>query len=66
MPTIEDTLAAEWAIWHAEREEALRAPHGWLSVTALHWLTPEPTRYPGIPGLWSSGEAGGAGERWPT
>jgi len=48
------TLAAEWAAWHAEREDALREPHGWLSITALHWLDRTPRSYPGVPGRWST------------
>ncbi|MEU0511917.1 DUF1684 domain-containing protein [Amycolatopsis sp. NPDC006125] len=41
-----------WRSWHAERERALAEPHGWLSITARHWLTPEPQRFDGIPGTW--------------
>ncbi|MFP3393596.1 hypothetical protein SB782_33015, partial [Brevibacillus sp. SIMBA_076] len=29
-----------------------------LAITAQHWLTAEPTRYDGMPGLWSTGEEG--------
>jgi len=47
-----DSPAADWARWHAEREEALAAPHGWLSLTALHWLDDQPRRFPGVPGEW--------------
>ena len=37
--TISD-LHISWAAWHAAREDELRAPHGWLSLTALHpWNT---------------------------
>lgn len=51
--TISD-LHTSWATWHAEREDELRAPHGWLSLTALRWLTPEPAAVDGVPGLWSA------------
>src|SRR4051812_27037137 len=47
-------LERSWTEWHSLREEELRAPHGWLSLTALHWLTPEPTTFGGVPGLWSA------------
>ena len=47
-------LQSAWDAWHADREETLRAPHGWLSLTALHWLTPEPTGIDGLPGRWSA------------
>jgi len=42
-------LAQEWAAWHAEREDTLREPHGWLSLSALHWLDGEPRAYPDLP-----------------
>ncbi|MGI5128571.1 DUF1684 domain-containing protein [Pseudonocardia sp. CA-107938] len=51
--TIPD-LAREWYAWHERREQELAAPHGWLSVVALHRLTERPTRFPGVPGLWSA------------
>lgn len=41
-----------WQQWRAEREESLRARHGWLSLTALHWLTEEDAEYPEVPGTW--------------
>lgn len=47
-------LHTAWDAWHAEREEQLRAPDGWLSLTALHWLTPEPSTVEGLPGRWSA------------
>ncbi|MFD1151356.1 DUF1684 domain-containing protein [Saccharothrix hoggarensis] len=53
MTTVED-LTADWVRWHAAREEALRAPHGWLSLTALHWLDATPRAFPGVPGEWST------------
>lgn len=51
-------LAEDWATWHAEREEALRAPHGWLSLTGLHWLDGEARPYPGLPGTWRAVDGG--------
>lgn len=47
-------LQRGWDAWHTAREDELRAPHGWLSLTALHWLTPEPATFPGLPGSWSA------------
>jgi uncharacterized protein (DUF1684 family) len=52
-----DDFALAWKHWHTERETALSAPHGWLSLTAFHWLDAEPARLEGLPGLWAS--AGG-------
>lgn len=43
---------AAWREWRAEREAAVAAPHGFLAITGLHWLAPEPTRYPDAPGVW--------------
>jgi len=39
--------------WRGERERELAAPHGWLSLTALHWLDGEPRTFDQIPGRWS-------------
>lgn len=47
-------LQRAWDVWHADRENELRTPHGWLSLTALEWLTPEPRAVDGLPGLWSA------------
>lgn len=47
------TLIHDWDSWHAEREAELRAPHGWLSLTALHWLDGAPAAFPEAPGRWS-------------
>lgn len=42
----------EWARWHSAREDNLRDPLGFLSLTGLHWLTDEPRRLPDVPGTW--------------
>jgi len=47
-------LQTDWDAWHAAREKELATPHGWLSLRALHWLTPEPSAIEGLPGLWSA------------
>ena len=52
-------FVGEWQAWRDAREERLRDPHGWLAITAIHWLTPEPQRFDDVPGEWS-GEAGRA------
>lgn len=43
----------EWQAWRVVREERLRAPHGWLAITAIHWLSPAPQRFGDVPGEWS-------------
>lgn len=45
-------FAAEHDEWHAGVEAGRTAPHGPLSVTALHWLTSEPQGFADAPGLW--------------
>jgi uncharacterized protein (DUF1684 family) len=52
-------MSAEWADWHRAREEELRRPHGWLSLTALHRLDATPRRFPGLPGRWRATGDGG-------
>jgi uncharacterized protein (DUF1684 family) len=51
-------LAQEWAAWHAEREDTLRAPHGWLSLAGLYWLDGEPRGYADLPGTWRATDGG--------
>lgn len=61
MTAVEEDLATSWAAWHAEREETLRAPHGWLSLTALYWLdgADDAARtYPELPGTWRAVDGG--------
>ncbi|BCJ46128.1 hypothetical protein GCM10010168_50770 [Actinoplanes ianthinogenes] len=42
----------QWARWHDEHEQRRAAPHGFLAITGLHWLTETPQRFPGVPGEW--------------
>ncbi|MFD2415729.1 DUF1684 domain-containing protein [Amycolatopsis pigmentata] len=53
-----DAFTAEWRAWHRGREENLAAPHGFLSITSLHWLGAVPARFPDAPGEWSTGPEG--------
>lgn len=59
MTTTETRLQADWTAWHDEREEQLRTPHGWLSLTALHWLDAEPAGFADLPGRWRATGDGG-------
>ena len=54
----QDTFAQQWQEWHAEHERKLADPHGFLAITSLNWLSPEPARFPDAPGSWSSTDAG--------
>ena len=47
---------AEWQTWRDAREARLRDPHGWLAITAIHWLTPDPQRFDDAPGEWSGAD----------
>ncbi|WP_449282474.1 DUF1684 domain-containing protein [Leucobacter sp.] len=47
-----ETFSAAHDAWHAQVEAGRTAPHGPLSVTALHWLTDSPRHYAGAPGTW--------------
>lgn len=57
-PEAQDQFEAAYAAWHAEVERGRTAPHGPLSVTALHWLSAEPQAFTEVPGLWSADAAG--------
>ncbi|MCW2870715.1 MAG: uncharacterized protein QOC67_5836 [Pseudonocardiales bacterium] len=48
----------QWEEWHAQHEQNLADPHGFLAVTSLRWLDGEPTRFPDAPGGWSSTDDG--------
>lgn len=43
---------AAWQQWHTAHEQQRSAPHGFLAVTQLHWLTENPTALAGAPGTW--------------
>ncbi|MFI7648473.1 DUF1684 domain-containing protein [Micromonospora sp. NPDC049460] len=45
------TFVDQWRTWHAEREAAVSAPGGDLTLTGTHWLVGR-TRIDGIPGTW--------------
>jgi uncharacterized protein (DUF1684 family) len=56
--TTAPTFAAEWQAWHETHEADRASAHGFLTITAQHWLTAEPTRFEGLPGAWSTGQEG--------
>ncbi len=43
-----------WAQWAQERDEALKDPYGWLSLTELKWLSEIPEPLDTFSGLWST------------
>lgn len=54
----ESDFAAAWRTFREVREARLRAPHGFLAATGLHWLDREQRRYDDVPGAWSVGPGG--------
>ncbi len=54
---VDDFLAA-WKAWRRAHEDVVTAPHGFLSITGLHWLDATPRRYDGAPGEWWLGPDG--------
>ncbi len=51
-PRDPEAFIAAHESWHEQVEAGRTAPHGPLSVTALHWLTETPQQYAGAPGTW--------------
>jgi len=47
-----DDFLAGWQSWRERRERGLRNPHGWLSLTGLHWLGTDPATFDTVPGRW--------------
>lgn len=56
--TARDEFTQAWEAWHREHETRRADQHGFLAVTGLHWLEAEPQRFPGAPGVWSTGPDG--------
>lgn len=52
-PATTDSRVEAFERWRTERETTLVEPHGWLSVTGLHWLASGPQQVDGVPGTWS-------------
>jgi uncharacterized protein (DUF1684 family) len=48
------TFDQQWEQWRLAHEGNLAAPHGFLAVTGIYWLTATPERFPGAPGQWST------------
>lgn len=47
-----------WRQWHEQREQALAADFGWLTLSSYQWLPEEPSPVEEVAGLWSSGAGG--------
>lgn len=49
-----DPQLARWQRFRKHRNEALAAPHGWLTLTSFQWLAEQPAAVELVPGLWST------------
>jgi hypothetical protein len=49
-----NALLARWDRFRTNRNQALAADHGWLTLTSLQWLPAEPSTMDLVPGLWST------------
>ncbi|GAA3599713.1 DUF1684 domain-containing protein [Klugiella xanthotipulae] len=63
-PSTPGSFASDWAAWHEQHEAQRASEHGFLAVSDLVWLGPDPVRVAGIPGRWAvtggTGSADGA------
>ncbi|GAB3271030.1 DUF1684 domain-containing protein [Sinomonas notoginsengisoli] len=50
---------ARWRRFRDNRNAALAAEHGWLTLTSFQWLEPTPSPMELVPGLWSFSAEGG-------
>ncbi|MBB5872926.1 uncharacterized protein (DUF1684 family) [Allocatelliglobosispora scoriae] len=46
------TSEQQWQFWRDARLARLRSPYGWLSLTAMHWLTTQDSGFPEVTGGW--------------
>ncbi|MCG2621158.1 DUF1684 domain-containing protein [Arthrobacter sp. I2-34] len=56
-----DALVERWHRFRANRDAALAADHGWLTLTSLQWLPSRPAPLELVPGLWSADGVSSAG-----
>lgn len=50
------TGVEQWSQFREQRNTTLAAENGWLTLTSLQWLLPDPSPVEGVPGLWSAGD----------
>ena len=53
-PTATTRQLARWERFRAGRHAALSEEFGWLTLTSLQWLGPDPARLEYLPGRWSA------------
>jgi uncharacterized protein (DUF1684 family) len=54
MSTTPDAQLQRWQRFRANRNAALAAEHGWLTLTSFQWLESQPSAVDLVPGLWSA------------
>lgn len=54
MGTTPTAQLERWQRFRTNRNKALAAPHGWLTLTSFQWLEPQPAGVELAPGLWSA------------
>jgi uncharacterized protein len=54
MSTAPDAQLQRWQRFRANRNAALAAEHGWLTLTSFQWLESQPSAVDLAPGLWSA------------
>ncbi|KNH19645.1 hypothetical protein ACU18_05340 [Arthrobacter sp. ZBG10] len=54
MATTPAAKLERWQRFRANRDTALAAPHGWLTLTSFQWLADSPAAVDLAPGLWSA------------
>lgn len=54
--TRDTTRRDQWRAWRDQRTAELSRPHGWLSLTGLHWLVGDAAPVADLPGTWRSVE----------
>lgn len=54
MSTTPDAQLQRWQRFRANRNAALGAEHGWLTLTSFQWLESQPSAVDLVPGLWSA------------
>ena len=48
------TEVEQWRSFRERRDSSLAVGHGWLTLTSLQWLPPEPSALDLVPGRWSA------------
>ncbi|MDQ0661637.1 uncharacterized protein (DUF1684 family) [Arthrobacter ulcerisalmonis] len=54
MTTTPAAKVERWQRFRTNRDKALAAPHGWLTLTSFQWLEDSPAAVDLAPGLWSA------------